>query len=263
MNILVCIKQVPDMGGRFTPNACGTWFDDAGLVFRMNDCDEYAVEEAVRLKEQLGGTPDVTVLSIGPARVVETIRKALAMGGDRGVHIDDPSASERDPWQISAMIAGHAMSRKYDLIFTGMQSEDRGSAQVGVLVAERLGISCVTGTIGFGWMDGIVTVERELEAGMRGMMKLTAPALLTCQQGLNTPRYPTLPNIMKSKKKEIVVLRPEEVGLDGPLSSAAGFRTHEHKTAGLVLTGDAGDIADRIVALLDAKTTVFRRGGAR
>jgi electron transfer flavoprotein beta subunit len=263
MNILVCIKQVPDMGGRFAPNTFGTWFEDAGLVFRMNDCDEYAVEEAVRLKEQLGGTPDVTVLSIGPARVVETIRKALAMGCDRGVHVDDPSASERDPWQISSMIAGHAMSRQYDLIFTGMQSEDRGSAQVGVLVAERLGISCVTGTIGFGWRDGIVTAERELEGGLRGMMRLTAPALLTCQQGLNTPRYPTLPNIMKSKKKEVAVLRPEEVGLDGSLSSVAGFRTHEHKAAGLVLKGDSGDIADQVVALLDSKTTVLRRGGVR
>jgi electron transfer flavoprotein beta subunit len=261
MNILVCIKQVPDMALRFTANSSGTWFDETGLVFRMNDCDEYAVEEAVRLKEQLGGTPEVSALSIGSARVVETIRKALAMGCDRGVHIDDPSVSARDPWQIASMIAGYAMSRHYDLIFTGMQSEDRGSAQVGVLVAERMGISCVTGMIGFGWNDGTVTVERELEGGKRGMTKLTAPALLTCQQGLNTPRYPTLPNIMKSKKKEISVLRAEESGLDNPLSSVAGFRLHERKSVGLVLQGEAGDMAARVVDLLDSRTTVLRQGG--
>ena len=263
MNILVCIKQVPDMAARFTLNRDGTWFTDDGLVFRMNDCDEYAVEEAVRLKEQLGGTPEVIALSIGPGRVVETIRKALAMGCDRGVHIDDPSASERDPWQIASMIADHAMSRQYDIVFTGMQSEDRGSAQVGVLVAERMGISCVTGMIGFEFLDGIVTAERELEGGRRGITKLKVPGLLTCQQGLNTPRYPTLPNIMKSKKKEISVLRPEVFGLESPLSSVAGFRHHERKPAGLVLQGEAGDLAEQVVALLESKTMVIRRGGAR
>ncbi|NTW52505.1 MAG: electron transfer flavoprotein subunit beta/FixA family protein [Chlorobiaceae bacterium] len=263
MNILVCIKQVPDPGGRFMPNAAATWFDDAGLVFRMNDCDEYAVEEALRLKELLGGTPEVTVLSVGPMRVVETIRKALAMGCDRGVHIDDPEASERDPWQIASMIAGHAMNRTYDLIFTGMQSEDRGSAQVGVLVAEKLGVSCVSGIMAFEWSDHSVTVERELEGGIRGIARLKSPALLTCQQGLNIPRYPTLPNIMKSKKKEISVLRPEEVGVDASLSSVAGFRHHERKNAGRILEGEVGQIADQVVAMLDAKTKVLRRGGAR
>jgi electron transfer flavoprotein beta subunit len=251
------------MAARFMPNAAGTWFDEAGLVFRMNDCDEYAVEQAVRLKEQLGGTPDVTALSIGPARVVDTIRKALAMGCDRGVHIDDPSASDRDPWQIASMIAGHAMNSSYDLIFTGMQSEDRGSAQVGVLVAERLAVSCVTGMIGFGWQNGTVTAERELEGGRRGMVKLKAPALMTCQLGLNTPRYPTLPNIMKSKRKEIAVLRPEDVGADDPLSSVTGFQHHERKSGGLVLEGDAGELARRVVELLNEKTAVLRKGGVR
>ncbi|NTU59359.1 MAG: electron transfer flavoprotein subunit beta/FixA family protein [Chlorobiaceae bacterium] len=262
MNILVCVKQVPDMAGRFSPNAAGTWYDEAALVFRMNERDENAVEEAVRFKEQLGGTPEVTVLSIGPGRVVETIRKALAMGCDRGVHIDDPLASERDPWQIASMIAGHARGCRYDIIFTGMQSDDRGSAQVGVLTAEMLCVSCVTGVVGFGWQDGAATADRELEGGRRGMTRLKPPMLLTCQQGLNSPRYPTLPNIMKSRKKEISVLLPDEVGLGEPLSSVTGFRHHERQTAGLFLEGDVDDLAGRVATLLDAKRGIFRRGGA-
>ncbi|HWR00553.1 MAG TPA: electron transfer flavoprotein subunit beta/FixA family protein [Chlorobaculum sp.] len=263
MNILVCIKQIPDMGGRFSSNTACTWLDETGLVFRMNDCDEYAVEEALRIKEHLGGTLDVTVLSIGAARVVETIRKALAMGCDRGVHVDDPKAPERDPWQIASMIAGYAKGRSYDLVFTGMQSEDRGSAQVGVLVAERLAYSCVTGITGFEWRDGAVTAERELECGRRGLVRLTLPALLTCQQGLNTPRYPTLPNIMKSKKKEIIVLHPDQLGVEAPLTSVGGFRHHERKTSGLFLDGDAEALAGQVVALLDANTAVLRKGGSR
>src|SRR5574340_1395805 len=101
MKILVCIKQVPDMESRFNVNAGGNWYDEADLAWRMNEYDEYAVEQAVRLKEQLGDTPEVTVLSIGPDRVGEAIKKALAMGCDRAVHVLDPASSTRDPWQIA------------------------------------------------------------------------------------------------------------------------------------------------------------------
>ena len=122
MNILVCIKQVPDMESRFKVNAEGDWYDETDLAYRMNEYDEYAVEQAVKLKEQLGEQPDVTVLSIGPDRVGEAIKKALAMGCDRGVHIQDPAYFRKDPWQIASIIAGFARDKKYDLILTGMQS---------------------------------------------------------------------------------------------------------------------------------------------
>src|SRR5512142_2471903 len=99
MKILVCVKQVPDMESRFKPNGSGTWFEETDLAFRMNEYDEFAVEQAVRLKEQLGDQPEVTVLSIGPDRVVEAIKKALAMGCDRGVHVQDPASAQKDPVQ--------------------------------------------------------------------------------------------------------------------------------------------------------------------
>ena len=188
MKILVCVKQVPDMESRFKPNSAGTWYDEADLAWRMNEYDEYAVEQAVKLKEQLGDAPEVTVLSIGPDRVVEAIKKALAMGCDRGVHVQDPAALLKDPWQIAGIIANYAREQGFDLIFTGMQSQDRGSAQVGVTVAELLGIASTTTLVGFAYDDGLITAKRELEGGIKGVVKLRTPALVTCQLGLNIPR---------------------------------------------------------------------------
>ena len=129
MKILVCIKQVPDLESRFKPNAGGTWYDEADLAFRMNEYDEYAVEQAVQLREQVGEGAELTVLSIGPDRVVEAIKKALAMGCDNAVHVQDPAAAGKDPWQIASIIATFANGKGFDLVFTGMQSQDRGSAR--------------------------------------------------------------------------------------------------------------------------------------
>src|SRR5512137_479568 len=161
MKILVCIKQVPDLESRFKPNSEGLWFNECDLAWRMNEYDEYAVEQAVQLREQLGEAAELTVLSIGSDRVGEVIKKALAMGCDRAVHVQDDAAATRDPWQIASIIAAHAREQVYDLIFTGMQSQDRGSAQVGVTVAEELGYACATTLVGFSFNDGAVTAKRE------------------------------------------------------------------------------------------------------
>lgn len=263
MNILVCIKQVPDMEAGFTSNAAGTWFDEAGLAFRMNDYDEYAVEEAVRLRESFDGVAGVTALSIGPDRVAEVLRKAMAMGCDHAVHIRDESAAERDPWQIASMIAGYARPKAFDLILTGMQSIDRGSAQVGLLTAELLGIVGVSTVVGFSLDGRQVTVERELERGARGAVSFDLPALVTCQLGLNTPRYPTLPGILKAKRKEITVLMPLDVGLVQPLATAGGFTPRDRSASGMVLEGRIDDLAMRVAAILREKVPVLRTGGAR
>ena len=149
MKLLVCIKQVPDLESRFKPDSRGVWYDESDLAWRMNEYDEYAVEQAVQLREQLGDAAELTVLSIGPERVVEAIKKSLAMGCDRAVHIQDCSVADKDPWQIASIIASYARSKNVDLIFTGMQSQDRGSAQVGVTVAELLGFASATTLVGF------------------------------------------------------------------------------------------------------------------
>ncbi|MFZ4525517.1 MAG: electron transfer flavoprotein subunit beta/FixA family protein [Chlorobium sp.] len=258
MKILVCIKQVPDMESHFRPNGSATWFDESDLAFRMNEYDEYAVEEAVRLKEQLGGEPEITVLSIGPDRVIEAIKKALAIGCDRAVHIQDSEVASKEPWQIASIIAAYARDKQFDLVFTGMQSQDRGSAQVGVLVAELLGIPSTTTLVGFAWADGVVTATRELEGGVKGKVRLKTPALVTCQLGLNSPRYPTLPNIMKARKKEITTLQAGELSSEDPLTGSAAFRHPEKRGCGVVLEGSVDELVEKVLVILKDKTAVLR-----
>lgn len=251
------------MEASFKPNAAGTWFDEAGLAFRMNDYDEYAVEEAVRLKESSGGIAEVTALSIGPDRVSEVLRKAMAMGCDRAVHIRDESVAERDPWQVASMISGYVRSKPFDLVLTGMQSIDRGSAQVGLLVAELLGIAGVSTVVDFSLDGRRVTAERELEGGARDIVSFDLPALATCQLGLNTPRYPTLPNILKAKKKEIAVLTPQEIGIAQPMAAVTAFAHPDWRSPGLVLEGGIDELADRTAAMLRERIPALRAGGVR
>ena len=256
MKILVCIKQVPDMESRFKPAADGLWFDQSDLAWRMNEYDEYAVEQAVQLKEQLGKEPELTVLSIGSDRVVEVIKKALAMGADRAAHIQDEAPYQKDPWQIASIIATYAKDKNYDLIFTGMQSQDRGSAQVGVLVAELLGITSATTLVDFSYADGVVSAKRELEGGIKGVLKLQTPALVTCQLGLNVPRYPTLPNIMKAKRKEIEAIPVADLLSEQATAPTASFYPPERKGGGVVLEGEVGDMVTELLAILKEKTSV-------
>ena len=255
MNILICIKQVPDMESKFKINAEKNWYDRSDLAWRMNEYDEYAVEQAVRLKEQVVDA-DLTVLCIGGDQVKETIKKALAMGCDRGVQIGDNDAHKREPIEIAAMIAGFARDKGFDIIFTGMQSQDRGSAQVGVMVAEMLSIPAVTTIVGFSFDSGAIQVKRELEGGSKALVTTTTPVLLTCQLGLNTPRYPTLPNIMKAKKKELLTLAADTGSIDTCQETAA-FYFPERKGGGIVLEGDVPELADKLIQLLKEKTGVL------
>jgi electron transfer flavoprotein beta subunit len=258
MKILVCIKQVPDMESKFRIDAEGIWFDQADLAWRMNEYDEYAIEQAVQLKEQLGGAAEITVLSIGPDRVKEAMKKALAMGGDRGVHIKDDAAHLKTPLEIAAAIGEYARDENFELILTGLQSQDRGSAQVGVLLAEMLGIPAITTIVEFAFADGVVTARRELEGGLKAAVKTPTPALVTCQLGLNTPRYPTLPNIMKAKKKPIEALEVGDLLHVTPLTATEKMAYPERKGGGLVLEGALDEQADTLLAVLKEKTGVFK-----
>jgi electron transfer flavoprotein beta subunit len=256
MKILVCIKQVPDMESKFKLNAEGNWYDNSALAWRMNEYDEYAVEQAVQLKEQ-DGDSDLTVLSIGPDRVKEMMKKALAMGCERGAHIVDDEFFKKDPYEIASVIAEFARDKGFDMIFTGMQSQDRGSAQVGVLVAEMLGLPSITTIVDFAFDAGQVTAKRELEGGIKSIIKTTTPALVTCQLGLNTPRYPTLPNIMKAKRKELLTIPVAELlNVEGKQETARIYFP-EKKGGGLVLEGEAGDLADQLIKILKDKTAVL------
>jgi len=255
MKVLVCIKQVPDMESKFKINADANWFDENDLAYRINEYDEYAIEQAVQLKEQTKDV-DITVLCIGPVRVKEALKKALAMGCDRGIHIEDENSSQKESSQIASYIADFAKDKDFDIIFTGMQSQDRGSAQVGIIVSELLNISCVSTIADFEYTDGI-TVKRELEGGLKSIVKVSTPAVLTCQLGLNTPRYPTLPNIMKAKKKEMLTISIDNLDNSESLSDTVSFYYPEKSSGCLILEGDDAELADKLIAILKEKTSVL------
>ncbi|EKD36837.1 MAG: hypothetical protein ACD_75C01357G0002 [uncultured bacterium] len=254
MKLLVCIKQVPDMESKFKIGADG-WYDREGLAWRMNEYDEYGVEQAVQVKEQTGA--DLTVLCIGSEQVKETMKKALAMGCDRGVHIADDRSHLKDPYEIAGIIAEFARDKGFDLIFTGMQSQDRGSAQVGVMVAEFLGLAAVTTVVDFAYADGKVTVKRELEGGVKATVEVGLSALVTCQLGLNTPRYPTLPNIMKAKKKELLSVPVADLLRAVGFQETVKIEFPAKKGGGVFLEGEVESIADRLIGILKEKTAVL------
>jgi len=254
MKILVCIKQVPDMESKFKVDGEGVWYDRGDLAWRMNEYDEYAVEQAVQVKEKNGG--DLTVICIGPNRVQETIKKALAMGCDRGVHIVDEDIHKKDSAAVAKLLADFAKDEAFDLVFCGMQSQDRGSGQVGVMLAEMLGIDSVTTIVAFEQDDSGITVRRELEGGIKAVVKAGLPCLFTCQLGLNTPRYPTLPNIMKAKKKELRNINIADCSCPVTVVATTRIGAPEKKGSSLFLEGDPADIAVQLIKILKEKTGV-------
>lgn len=257
MNILVCIKQVPDMESKFKISNDGQWYDQSDLTFKINEYDEYAIEESVRLKEKLGNA-EIVALSIGPERVKEAIRKALAIGADKGVHVLDNESHKKDPFQIASIIANYAKDKNFDIVFLGMQSQDRASAQVGPILSELLGYNCVTTIVGFEYLDGKVNVKRELEGGIKAKVSVKLPVVLTCQLGLNTVRYPTLPNIMKAKKKELITINVSELLNEQPRVINLQAYIPEKKKGGIVLEGKVDEMADKLISILKEKTQVLR-----
>jgi electron transfer flavoprotein beta subunit len=201
MKIAVCIKQVPTREWHPRLNDAKTWIRDQDAAFEMNEPDAYALEEALRLKERHGG--EVVVCSAGPARVAQVIREALARGADRAIHVEDERLAAADAFVTSAALAAAMRDDRFDLILTGLQSDDHGFAQVGVVLAEKLGLSHSTIIMEVQVQDGRVRVKRELEGGWFQWVEMPLPAVLTIQSGINQLRYATLKGIMAAKKKEI------------------------------------------------------------
>jgi electron transfer flavoprotein beta subunit len=203
MKIAVCIKQVPTREWQPRLNDDKTWIRDQDAAFEMNEPDAYALEEALRLKEKHGG--EVVVCSAGPARVAQVIREALARGADRAIHVEDDSLASADAFVTSTALAAAMQEEKFDLTLTGLQSDDQGFAQVGVILAEKLGQPHATIIMEVEVTDASqgLRVKRELEGGWFQWVAMPLPAVLTIQSGINQLRYATLKGIMAAKKKEI------------------------------------------------------------
>ena len=209
MNIIVCIKQVP---AKDAPLAIdGSWIKESDIGFEMNEPDSYALEEALRLKEKHGG--EVIVLSLGPERVKQTIKEALAKGADRAIHIADEHFAQLDPLGTAKVLAAALANQKCDLILTGLQSDDHGFGQTGVLLAGLLDLPHATIIMQIDVQDGKMKLKRELEAGWFQWIECPLPAVLCIQSGINKVRYATLKGIMAAKKKEITTVARESMGL--------------------------------------------------
>ena len=201
MKIAVCIKQVPTREWQPRLDDSKTWIREADASFEMNEPDAYALEEALRLKERHGG--EVVVCSGGPARVAQVIREALARGADRAVHVEDDGLASADAFVTAAALAAAMKDEKFDLILTGLQSDDQGFAQVGVVLAEKIGLPHATIIMEVQIENQNLRVKRELEGGWFQWVAMPLPAVLTIQSGINQLRYATLKGIMAAKKKDI------------------------------------------------------------
>jgi electron transfer flavoprotein beta subunit len=211
LRIAVCVKRVPDTETRIKPGAGGKSIDEAGVKFVLNPYDEFAVEEALRRREAAGGG-EIVVVSLGPEAAQETIRTALAMGVDRGVLLQT-DARPLDPLVVARVLAGELRTGAYDLVLLGKLAVDDYNHAVGPMIAELLGMACVTAVTGLVLKDGGGVAEREIEGGLE-VIEFTLPAVLTVDKGLNEPRYPALKGIMAAKKKPLEV-KPVELEAGG------------------------------------------------
>src|SRR5215213_5952303 len=212
MKIAVCIKQVVTREWQLRVNDAKTWIRDQDAGFELNEPDAYALEEALRLKEKHGG--EVVVCSAGPARAAQVIREALARGADRAIHVEGDALATADAFTVADALASAISGEAFDLVLTGLQSDDQGFGQVGVVLAEKLGMPHATiimevqASPNADSGPATVRVKRELEGGWFQWITMPLPALLTIQSGINQLRYATLKGIMAAKKKEIRKVSP-------------------------------------------------------
>jgi electron transfer flavoprotein beta subunit len=223
MRIAVCLKQVPGPEARLRLAADGKWIDEEGLPFVVNESDEYALEEALTLAEASGG--EVVAFSLGPERVRDVLRKALAVGAVRAVHLNDPAFAGGDALATGRALAAAIRREEFDLVLTGSQSGDLGYGGTGSVIAGCLGWPHVWLVMGVEVEEGgRVKVTREMESGMNEIVRLALPAVLEVQAGLNHPRYPPLKGIMAARSKPLAAVTAAELGLAAGEVGAAGSR---------------------------------------
>ncbi len=257
MDIVVCLKQTFDTEAKIVIDSSGK-IDGTGVNLIMNPYDEFAVEEALKLKEKFGG--QVTVVSMGGARVQEALRTALAMGCDEAVHINDPSLGNPDEWVVAEILAKAVSKLSYGIILTGRIAVDDGSAQVAVRMADVLNIPSVSCILKLEVVDGKATATREIDGGTE-LIEVSLPAVLTAQKGLNVPRYPSMMGIMKAKKKEIKVMTLADLGLTvADLSekmTVLKLSLPAPRKGGVKISGEAADAARELARLLREEAKVI------
>jgi len=258
MKILVCVKQVPELEGRIRIDPHSGWIDvDGSTRFRMNRSDEFAVEEAVAIKEAFPGV-SVDVITVGLQAAGAIVKRALGMGADNGIHVVTEEEGFLSAFLTASWIASYARDRDYELILTGVMSEDLMQGQVGPMIAELLSIPCATSVIfeRIPSETGKVSVEREIEGGMRDTLELTLPALLSVQSGINKPRYPSLSNIMRAKRSELRTIEARSIHGPEPREHLAGIGYPERSGSGTVLEGTPREKARQLLTILSDRALI-------
>ncbi len=258
MNILVCIKAVPE-----PENAIRT---DAGVMdvridadtdLRMSRFDEFAVEEAVLMKESFPETV-VDVITAGPENAQKVIKRAMGMGADNGIHIISDYETAGNASAVSEMIAGFAKEKSHDLIFCGIMSEDMMQFAVGPMIARRLSIPWATSVVSAKTdpENRKIRVERELEGGVKAIVEMPLPALLTIQSGINAPRYPSLSNLLRANKSRIRVIAADDLTTAHSSCRTMGYAYPEKKREGLILEGTSEEKAEALLRILREKSLI-------
>ncbi len=259
MKIVVCLKQVPARDAPLKIQPSGAWVETADITFEINEPDIYALEEALRLKEKHGG--EVVVCSLGPARVAQAIKEALAKGADRALHLDDPAFESLDTHGMALAMSRALAPEKPDLVLTGLQSDDLGFAQTGVILAELLGLPHATIIMEIQVTGSALKIKRELEGGWFQWIEMSLPALLAIQSGINKPRYATLKGIMAAKSKPIKKLTATDLGLKpedlAPKQKILKVYVPEKKARTEFLAGNPKDVAAKLVDKLRNEARVI------
>ena len=258
MRILVCVKQVIDGQAPVVIDETGTWVKHGNISpFRMNRYDEFALEEALRIKEKFN---DVTIdaISFGPPRVSSTIRKAMEMGANEGIHILTDEDSFVTPFEVASAIASYAKTNTYEIILTGAMSEDDMNSQVGQLIAELLHRPCATLVMHQEIREGgkEIYVEREIEAGRRECLYLTLPAVLTVQSGINSPRYPSLSNALRARKAQILTIEAKALNIPEKRERLTGLSYPEVSSKGTFIEGTQKEKAKKLLGILHEKSLI-------
>ena len=253
MKIAVLVKQVVGSESALEISQDQKWIDNSSATFVMNPPDNYAIEEAMLIKEKVGAG-EVVIVSMGPQRVQKVIREGLSKGADRGIHIETESINEIDPLYISKVLAETLRDENFDLILSGLQSDDSGMGQTGVLLGELLNMSTATLAIETDIDQNKIRVKRELESGWFQWVELKSPSSISIQSGINQPRYPSLKGIMSAKKKEIkVVLAPL---IETKQNVSEIFVPKKSKETEFIET-DIDSTVERIIEILKTEVKVF------
>ncbi len=256
MKILVSIKQVPSRDSQLRIDASGRWIQESDLSFEINEPDAYALEEALRLKEKHAG--EVVAVCAGPARASQTIREALAKGADRAIHIEEENLAAFDTLGVAKLLAKAAQAEQPDLILTGLQSDDLGYGQTGVVLAELLGLPHGTIIMAVEKIDAGIRVKRELEDGWFQNVEMPLPAVLTIQSGINKLRYATLMGIKKAKTKEVKRLTATELGVAAsPTASIEKIYLPQRTKQTQLIEGTAREAAAKLVEKLRFEARVI------